>query len=90
MQNPIELSEGAYEEVDKSIIFNIPKNDDNARLAIRADLIEIDDSSSNDDFGDKLWERKISELSGSEDIKLTCHHEDSRIQFSLKVQPVYD
>ena len=90
VQNPIELSEGALEKVDKSITFNIPKNDDNARLAIRADLIEIDDTSGNDDFGDKLWERRVSELSGGENVELTCHHEDSRIRFSLKVQPVFD
>lgn len=88
--NPLELTEGGTWDPEKSITFKIPKDDKKAKIAIRADVVEFDDSSANDHFADKIWEKKIVELSDNEEVILTCRHEASRIDFYIQIVPVYE
>jgi thiol-activated cytolysin len=88
--NPLELKEGGSWDPGRSITFKIPKDDKKAKIAIRADVVEYDDSSDNDQFADKIWEKKIVELSDVEDIILTCRHDASRIDFFIRIEPVYE
>lgn len=88
--NPLELAEGHFWNVNKRIEFNIPREDANAKLAIRTDVVEFDSSSANDHFEDNIWERKISELADANAVTLVCRHDASRITFMLNVEPLYE
>lgn len=87
--NPLELKEGGHWEPGKSIVFSVPLSDANAKLAIRADVVEFDDFN-NDQFEDQVWEKKITELSDMEKVILTCRHEASRIKFIFSIEPIYE
>ena len=88
--NPLELSQSEVWSPNKNTTFNIPADDDNAKIAIRVDVLEFDDVlSANDNFADQTWERKITELSDMEEVILTTRHEGSRITFVLYIEPVY-
>ncbi|OQP53452.1 hypothetical protein A4H97_23700 [Niastella yeongjuensis] len=89
--HPINLNSGEQYALGKKIVFTVDKNDDKAKIGIRADILEYDGAfSGNDDFADALWEKKITEITGKEIVRLMCTDDDSRIQFNFTVTPVYD
>jgi hypothetical protein len=88
--NPLELREGANWNVNKHIDFKIPLDDQNAKIAIRVDVLEFDDSSANDHFVDNVWESKISELSDLTHVNLIARHDASRITFILTIEPIFE
>lgn len=87
--NPLELAQSELWKVNKSIDFNVPINDPEAKIAIRVDLTEYDSTSADDNFEENLWSAKISELSDKEEVSLMCRHEASRIEFKFKIQAIY-
>jgi hypothetical protein len=87
--NPLELEGGAGWEVNKQVEFGIPKNDDQAKIGIRVDVVEFDDFD-NDQFEDSLWEKKIAELSDLTPISLVSRHEGSRVTFLFTIEPIYE
>lgn len=88
-QNPLELGEGEAWDVNKQIDFNVPLNDNNAKIGIRVDVLEFDDFND-DDFKDNLWESKINDLSDITPVNLVSRHDGSRITFMFRVVPVYE
>ena len=94
--NPIHMK-GANEssgmgdvyKFNKTITFPFDPNDANAKIGIRADVLEYDDDA-NDNFTDDLFEIKISQITDAEEVVLTCNHDDSRIDFYFRVFPVYN
>jgi thiol-activated cytolysin len=88
--NPLELQEGAAWNVNKRIDFNVPLQDANAKIAIRVDVVEFDDTSGDDHFVENYWESKITELSDVTHVNLVSRHEGSRITFMLTVEAIYE
>lgn len=87
--NPLELNQSEFWNVNKYIDFDIPANDPEAKIGIRVDVREYDSTSADDNFEENLWTKKINELSGNEKISLVCRHDASRIEFKFKIQPIY-
>lgn len=87
--NPLDLIQSEIWKVNKNIDFNIPIDDPNAKLGIRVDVVEFDDSSANDQFEENLWEGKINELSGNDKISLVCRHDASRVTFNFKIEAIF-
>lgn len=88
--NPINMRAGDFQNFDRKIVFPIPLGDTNAKIGIRADILEYDSPDANDNFTDALWEKKISDIGDGENVKLLCSHDDSRIEFNFSVFPLYD
>ena len=89
-QHPLQLGFKETREIDQRIIFKVPKSDLNARVGIRADVLEYDSTSADDDFADDHKSYKFSETGNKKEVKLVCDHEGSRIEFHLEIRPVYD
>lgn len=87
--NPLELSQGNSWDVNKDIEFDIPIDDPEAKIGIRVDVKEYDSTSADDEFAENLWSKKVTELSGNEDVILVCRHDASRVEFKFKIQPIY-
>ena len=90
--NPLVIRNRKTEKFENrySMDFEIPWDDDNAKIAIRADVTEFDDTSANDQYMSDLSEIKIKDLSDATDIVLTCREDESRIKFKFTITPNYD
>ena len=89
-KHPLQLSTGEVRNIGQRIIFKVDKKDKNAKLGIRADILEYDSTSADDDFADDLKNLKFSEIGDSQKLKLVCDHEGSRIEFNLVISLVFD
>jgi hypothetical protein len=89
-EHDIPLNTGESRRVDRSMTFALPNGDQRAKFAIRADVLEFDDTSDNDDFTDDVRTLTVAEVGAGKDLMLLCTHEDSRIEFNFQIQPVYD
>lgn len=87
--NPLELSQSESWNVNRSVDFEIPVNDPDAKIGIRVDVREYDSTSADDLFAENLWSKKVSELSGNEEISLVCRHDASRVEFRFEIEPIY-
>jgi hypothetical protein len=89
-KNPLQLSTGEMREIGQRIVFKVDKKDKNAKLGIRADVVEYDSTSADDHFADDVKDLKFSEVGDSKKLNLVCDHEGSRIEFNVEVRPLYD
>lgn len=87
--SPLNLTQGETYKIDRKIVFKVNPDDANAKIAIRADVIEFDDFGD-DNFTDGEWQMKIGEIGASQTVKLVCSHDLSRIEFKFIVYPVFD
>jgi thiol-activated cytolysin len=87
--SPLNLTQGETYTLNKKLTFKVNPNDDNAKIAIRADVIEFDDFGD-DNFTDGEWQMKIGEIGASRTVKLVCSHDLSRIEFKFSIYPVFD
>lgn len=88
--HPLQLGQNEIREIDQRIIFRVDKSDKAAKVGLRADVLEYDSTSANDDFADDVKSFKFSEIGDVKKVKLICDHEGSRIAFNLEIRPVYD
>lgn len=89
-KNPLQLSTGEMREIGQKVVFKVDRKDKNARFGIRADVLEYDSTSADDNFADDVKDMKFSEVGDSKNLTLVCDHEGSRIEFMVEVRPVYD
>lgn len=87
--NPIQLEKTETREINQRVTFKVSKDDKNAKLGIRADVLEYDDFSD-DHFTDDVRNLRFSEIIDGEELKLICTDGKSRIRFNITVRPVYD
>ena len=89
-KHQIYLKQGEIYNVEKSILFNIPIDDPNAKLQFSASAIEYDDTSKNDYYDTPFREVKIKDISESLEIKLLARDEAAKLTFCFTIQPVYE
>jgi hypothetical protein len=90
-KHPLMLDTGEVRDMSThSIKFVVPSGDKNARIGIRADVLEFDGGfdDTNDDFADEVKFYQLSEIGKGKDVTLICTHEDSRIHFNFKIEQV--
>jgi hypothetical protein len=87
--NPIQLNTGETREINQRITFKVSKDDKNAKLGIRTDVLEYDDFND-DHFTDDVRNLRFSEIIDGQELRMICTHERSRIRFNITVRPVYD
>ena len=89
--HPLVLSTGEVRDMSQhSIKFAIPPGDKNAKIGIRADVLEFDTAFDSDDFTDENKAFLISEIGSGKQVSLLCADEDSRIQFNFTIEPVFE
>jgi len=86
--NPLELKEGESWKANKVIEFELPKDDKNAKIAIRVDAVEYDDFD-NDKYDENTWQKKISEITTVTPVVLVTNEGAGRVTFILQVEPIY-
>jgi hypothetical protein len=89
-KNPLQLSSGEMREIGQKVIFKVDRKDKNARFGVRADILEYDSTSADDNFADDVKDMKFSEVGDSKKLTLVCDHEGSRIEFHVEVRPLYE
>lgn len=90
-QHPVVFRKGTIVEYENKwrLSFPIPVGDSRARLGIRVDVLEYDDTSADDDFKDDTVEFKLAEVTGARNVSLRCTHDNSRIRFDFLIEPLY-
>ncbi len=89
--HPLMLDTGEVRDMSThSVKFAVPTGDKKAKIGIRADVLEFDGEflDNNDDFADEGKSYLLSEVGSGKEVTLICTHEDSRIHFKFKIEPV--
>jgi hypothetical protein len=90
-KHPVMLQMGETRDMSQhSIKFAIPLGDKNAKIGIRADVLEFDGLDSDDDFADESKTFSISEIGSGKKVELVCTEGDSRIHFTFMIEPVFE
>jgi thiol-activated cytolysin len=88
-EHDIPLDTNESRSFHHSLTFPIPTDDTGAKFAIRADVLEFDDTSDNDDFADQAKAFTVAEVGDGRDVTLLSTDDDSRIEFKFRIEPVF-
>ncbi|WP_162932674.1 thiol-activated cytolysin family protein [Solimonas sp. K1W22B-7] len=90
--HPVELATGEVRDFSTNyLVFPITPGDKNAKIGIRADVLEYDGFGDVDDnFADEAKSYTVADVGSGKDVKLLCTHDDSRIEFNFRIEPIYE
>ncbi|HEX4896224.1 MAG TPA: thiol-activated cytolysin family protein [Solimonas sp.] len=87
---PLDMEHPRRDFSHRHLTFKIPAGDKNAKIGIRADVVEFDDIDGDDHFADEAKTFTIAEVGSGKNVKLLCTDGGSRIEFGFRIEPIYE
>ena len=86
---PVVLAQNEKRTFNKEIVFPIPTGDKRASISIRADIVEFDSTSENDDFTADMKMFTVEELAIPKKIVLLATDDESKTEFTFHIEPIF-
>lgn len=89
--HPVVLSTGERRDMSSlKLKFPVKVGDTGMKIGIRADVLEFDGfGDGNDNFADEVKSYLIGDIGAGKDVSLMTTHEDSRVEFHFRIEPLF-